>query len=336
MNQFWLAFITGLTSGAVSCLAVQGGLLATSVSQLETEKNVVGKKAYIASFLLAKLVTYTLLGAGLGFIGSALVISPKLLGTMQIAAGVFMLLTAARLLDVHPFFRKFTITPPKFFYKLVRNESKKTSLFAPAALGGMTVLIPCGVTQAMMALAVASTSPVYGAGIMFAFTLGTSPIFFAAGMAAVEILKRKSLVYIASSAIVILGFVAINTGQVLRGSVHTFQNYWSAISGDLDENIAKGETAVVDKDGYQVVNVNVLATNYKADVAYVKSGTPVKMNLITNNTFGCSRAFTIPQYNISKILPETGTETVEFTPTRKGRLTFTCSMGMYSGYIEVI
>ena len=38
MNQIFVAFITGLTTGGLSCLAVQGGLLASSLGhQLEQD-----------------------------------------------------------------------------------------------------------------------------------------------------------------------------------------------------------------------------------------------------------------------------------------------------------
>jgi hypothetical protein len=38
MNNIWFAFITGLTAGGISCLAVQGGLLASALSNLPVEK----------------------------------------------------------------------------------------------------------------------------------------------------------------------------------------------------------------------------------------------------------------------------------------------------------
>jgi len=92
----------------------------------------------------------------------------------------------------------------------------------------LTVLIPCGVTQAMMLLSVASGSAIYGGLILAAFVLGTSPVFFALGLASNQILARKSLKYLAATAIFVLGVMSINTGQILRGSVHTLQNYWAA------------------------------------------------------------------------------------------------------------
>jgi sulfite exporter TauE/SafE len=333
MNPIWLAFITGITTGSISCLAVQGGLLASSVAT--QEKNLTkGKKAlFVSSFLITKLIAYTALGFGLGLLGTSLIISPNLLGFMQILAGLFMLVTAGRLLDLHPVFRYFTIEPPKWALRILRKNSKSENLFAPATLGFLTVLIPCGVTQAMMVLAVSSASPVNGAGIMFAFILGTSPLFFAAGLAITEILKRKALVYAASSVIIFLGLLSINTGQVLRGSVHTFQNYYKVISGDLEP---KGVVAAVNKEGFQEVTINVGNSQYMASTNTLKAGVPVKLTLNTNETFGCIRAFTIPSYNISEILPETGQKVIEFTPTKTGLLSYSCSMGMYSGMFTVV
>src|SRR5438552_1646510 len=155
MNQVWLALITGVTTGGISCVAVQGGLLASSI----TEDN---RVTHVGIFLIAKLVAYTILGFLLGAIGSALIISSNLQAWMQIGIGIFMIITALRLLDVHPIFRYFVIQPPRFIYKFMRNEAKSKSIFTPVILGAMTVLIPCGVTQAMMVLAVGTRSATTG------------------------------------------------------------------------------------------------------------------------------------------------------------------------------
>ena len=68
-------FLTGLFAGALSCLAVQGGLLATSIAQREEEKlkdktKRSGNALPILSFLVAKLGAYTILGFLLGWFGS--------------------------------------------------------------------------------------------------------------------------------------------------------------------------------------------------------------------------------------------------------------------------
>ncbi len=335
MDNVWLALITGLTTGGLTCLAVQGGLLASSVTQSQDDSR--AKKAkYVASFLIAKLIVYSLLGALLGLLGSRLIISPQLQGWMQIFVGLFLLATAARILDLHPIFRYFVIQPPKFALRLARNASH-ASYFAPVLLWFTTILIPCGVTQAMMVLAISTESPLLGASIMAAFTIGTSPIFFALGVAADQLLKRKAFSYAAVAVIFFLGVQSINAGQALRGSVHTLQNYYKAATGELDKSIAaSGKVAGVNTEGKQEVTINVTKYGYSSNVTSLKAGVPVKLNLLADNAVGCTRAFRIPSLGISKLLPVNGTETVEFTPKETGILVYTCSMGMFTGSFQII
>ncbi|KKQ48282.1 MAG: putative membrane protein [Candidatus Shapirobacteria bacterium GW2011_GWE1_38_10] len=325
MENIWLPLITGLTTGGFSCFAVQGGLLTSALASEGTGDIKFQKEKSILMFLSAKLVAYTLLGLILGTLGSAVVISPKFQGWLQVFVGFYMIVTALRLMDVHPIFRYFVIQPPKQIYKLLRKSSQSQSFFTPALLGFLTVLIPCGVTQAMMLLAISSGSAFLGGSIMFFFILGTSPVFFLIGLAATSLLKNKAFAIIASLFVLVLGITSINSGQILRGSVHTFQNYWKVIAGSNDKSIVGNE-----------VNIQVLNGGYKSDVNTLKVGVPVTLNLTTNGVRGCVRAFTIPALDIAKILPETGTTTIKFTPTRTGLLTYTCSMGMYSGSFNVI
>lgn len=335
MNNIWLAFLTGLTTGGFTCLAVQGGLLASSVTQTANADSKT-KARYVGAFLFAKIIVYTTLGVLLGLLGSKLIISPQLQGLMQIFAGFFLLATAARLLELHPVFRYFVIQPPRFALKLARNASR-ASLFAPGFLGASTILIPCGVTQAMMVLAVSTQNPLLGASIMAAFIIGTSPVFFALGMTANELLKRKALGYVAVGVIAILGIQSINAGQALRGSVHILQNYYKAATGQLDKEIyAQGRVAGVTSEGKQQATINVKKYGYSSNITTLKAGVPVKLNLVTENANGCTRAFRIPALGVSKLLPVNGSETVEFIPKTAGKLVFTCSMGMFTGSFEVI
>ncbi|MBX4206006.1 sulfite exporter TauE/SafE family protein, partial [Candidatus Microgenomates bacterium] len=312
MNNIWLAFITGVTTGGLSCFAVQGGLLASSLSQDEENKLFKsGRWQKVIMFITSKLLAYTLVGVLLGLLGSAIAITPTIQGWLQIFAGVFMVFTAIRLLDIYPFFRRFTIQPPKWAYKLAKSESKSQDLFAPALLGFLTVLLPCGTTQAMMVLAISSGNPFWGAMIMFAFILGTSPIFFALGMAAQDLLRRKVLKYVASIAIVFIGLMSINTGQVLRASPHTVQNYWSILSNS--ENNVNGKFAKI-VNGKQEVKIVATSNGYLNDVDNIKSGVPVKLTLESKNVLSCARSFLIPSLGISKILPQNGETIISLSP----------------------
>lgn len=332
MGNFWLAFITGLTTGGLSCFAVQGGLLTSAIASEGTGDKKYVKEKSILMFLAAKLVAYTFLGFILGFLGSEIHISTNFQGTLQLFVGIYMLLTALRLLNVHPIFRYLVIQPPKAFFRLIRKSSEAKSFFTPAILGFLTVLIPCGITQAMMILAIGTGSPLWAAGIMFFFVLGTSPVFFLIGLAAVELLKNKIFSVVAALFIAVMGILSINSGQILRGSVHTIQNYWKVFVG---EEGTSGTSAKV-VNGVQEATINVYGNGYKSDTKTLKINIPVKLTLISNNVRSCARAFTIPEFNIFKMLSPEGVDTIEFTPTKLGTLTYTCSMGMYTGYFNVV
>src|SRR3989344_3924431 len=144
-------------------MAVQCCLLASSISKIQDSRfKILGT----VSFLVTKLITYTVLGVLLGWMGSKVQLN---------LTGQAVLQMAGALLDAHPFFRHFVIQPPRFLTRWIRGQSKSGELFAPAILGAATVFIPCGTTQAMMALAVGTGNPVWGAAVMAAFVIGTRP-----------------------------------------------------------------------------------------------------------------------------------------------------------------
>jgi sulfite exporter TauE/SafE len=338
MNVIWIAFLTGLTTGGISCLAVQGGLLTSSIATVQgSDAEKKGKWAYVSAFLLAKLVAYVMLGYLLGAIGSTFLLSPKTMGSLQILAGVFMIWASLRLLDIHPIFRYGIIQSPRWTYRLLKNQTHNASFLGPAIMGFLTVLMPCGITQATMAVAIASGSPLMGALIMGAFVLGTSPIFFALGASVSELLKRPAFSFVAALVVGVFAVLSINGGLALRGSFYTAQNLW-AVARMTPEQLAGvgGVLATVDAQGKQQVAIQVYSQGYKSSATTLKVGVPVQLSLVTNNTQGCTRAFTIPDMNVNKTLEATGTEVVEFTPTKTGRLAYACGMGMYTGAFTVI
>ena len=335
MDKVWLGLITGLTTGGISCFAIQGGLLASTFTAGDNTPSDKKNWQKTIAFLAAKILAYSILGAILGLIGTVFALTPKIQAIMQVIIGVFLLGTAGRLLNIHPIFRYFSLQPPASFYRLAKKSTKLSGFISPILLGFLAILLPCGVTQAMMLLALSTGSPALGAGILMAFVLGTSPVFFTLGLAAAEIFKRKSLSVIAALVILISGVISLNSAMVLFGSVHTLQNYYAAaksiFTGDEIQKSAGVNTA-----GVQEATITVASNGYTSNVQTLKVGVPVKLTLVTNNVASCSRAFTIPSLNIAKLLPTTGTETIEFTPTRTGRLGYSCSMGMYTGSFNIV
>lgn len=353
-GRIMVAFVTGLTTGGLSCLAVQGGLLASSLAhQIEQDyleqstqltkrgnkKSLPQKRSSTALpillFLIAKLVAYTLLGVLLGWLGSFLTLSPLTRAFLMIAIGVFMIGNALRMFNVHPIFRYFSIEPPKFITRYIRRTSKGTDTFTPIFLGALTVFIPCGVTQAMMAAALATGSPLTGAAMMFAFVLGTSPVFFIVAYLTTELGSRleKFFMRFVAVTVLILGLVTLDGGLNVMGSPLSFQN--------LSRNLFPSESSTAAQasspqsaasDGQltlQVENKGYFPQTLRAD-----ANTAIKLNLVTNKTYSCARDFVIPALNYYQLLPDTGSVQVNIPAQPAGtRMFFTCSMGMYTGMI---
>lgn len=354
LSQLVVAFVTGLTTGGLSCLAVQGGLLASSLAhQIEQDylerathnKRQRGKKNQpvprsssafpILLFLIAKIVAYTLLGALLGLVGSYLTLSPATRAILMILIGLFMLGNALRMFNVHPIFRYFSIEPPKFITRYIRRTAKGTDTFTPLFLGALTVFIPCGVTQAMMAAALGTSSMAMGAALMFAFTLGTSPVFFIVAYLTTELGSHleKFFMRFVAAVVLILGLVTINGGLNVLGSPLSFQNLTrNLVSSNPGSALAAQSSSASFADGEAVLYVQ--NGGYFPQTISAPAGKDFILNLITSKTYSCARDFVIPGMNYYQLLPDTGTVQVNIPAQAKGsKLFFTCSMGMYTGQI---
>jgi sulfite exporter TauE/SafE len=354
--NYWLIFLTGLTTGGLSCLAVQGGLLATAISgghkvpaisvpsakkrkatkkrQSDIVIRVDAKEAWpVVYFLVAKLAAYTFLGALLGALGSVVQITVTAQAVMQIIAALYMLVTALNLLDMHPIFRYFVIQPPKALSRLVRNSAKSESILAPALLGFLTILIPCGTTQAMEVLAIGSGNPLIGALVMFIFVLGTSPTFFVLGFVATQLQSQAGRWFtrIAAALILVLAYMSFNGGLTALGSPFAPSHIIASLfPGQYGVAVA---APIV--DGVQEMRIEASGQGYTPNHFTAQANQPIRLRLITNDTFSCSRLFTIPSLGIETSLPLSGETVIDLPALPAGDVYFSCSMGMFTGLIQV-
>jgi sulfite exporter TauE/SafE len=372
-TQILLAFVTGLTTGGLSCLAVQGGLLASSIAH-EVEESVQDQPVQgqaskrgakppppraarpIALFLAAKLVAYTILGFLLGLLGSVLQLTATMRAILQFAIGIFMVGTALRMLNVHPIFRYFSLEPPSWVTRYIRRTAKgQASDAMPIFLGALTVLIPCGVTQAMMAVAIGTGSPAAGAAIMFAFVLGASPVFFAVAYLATRLGERMEAGFIRVVAVLVLalGLVSIESGLTLMGSPYSIANLTRSMPGSAETRApsqaqpaasigpvatlqpgASLDAVIPPASTANVAMIAVGGSGYRPNLLHAKPGQPLKLAMTTKDTYNCARAFVIPSLGIEELLPPTGTVVIDVPAQQPGsQLFFSCSMGMYSGVI---
>ncbi|MGQ0631565.1 MAG: urease accessory protein UreH domain-containing protein [Sporichthyaceae bacterium] len=354
-------FITGLSTGAIaggaSCAAVQGGLLAGAVGRRRTASaaTVADRKAVrvgtakdpvtaspaplqaaddagpvvaLGAFLSAKLLSHTLLGAAFGALGAAAQPSPRTRAFLLLMAAALMIVFALDMLGVKAV-KGLTPRAPEAWTRRVRRSSRSQSAFTPALLGFLTVLIPCGVTLSIWLLAITSGSVLAGAAVMAGFVLGTVPLFALLGYVLRQSTRVMQGRLSIATGVVVLAVAAwtVNSALVLGD--------WGPARGDGGAiSAAASAQAVRDlPDGTQVITLAVKSGGYSPSAISAKPGVPTRLELVTDDTGGCTRAFVVASKGIQEILPETGTTTVYLGTPTTGTLRYTCGMGMYTGRI---
>lgn len=352
MNSYLLAFVTGLTTGGLSCLAVQGGLLASALpttgGKSQAGVRVPGaenRATPILLFLAAKLVAYTALGLLLGALGSMLQLTPAMRAVLLIAIGVFMVGNGLRMLNVHPIFRYFVLEPPAVVTRALRRKAKRgATAFTPLALGALTVLIPCGVTQAMMALAMGTGHALEGAGLMGMFTLGSSIVFFGVVYLATRLgtLLERYFTRAIAVVLLVLGLVSVDSGLNLAGAPFSFGRLVQAARApsaavvSVGDDLAAGDTVAGNGvvSGENDLRIDVLNDGYAPATLRARADVPSRLTFVTRDVHSCSRALVIPELGVEKVLDATGEVTFEVPPQPAGKvLRYSCSMGMYTGEV---
>lgn len=336
--NFTSALIIGLTTGGLTCLAVQGGLLIGVLARRdedtgEPQRGWRRMLLPVAAFLIAKITIHTLLGSGLGWFGDQIALTATMRIWLQAIAGTFMVLTGIRL--IFPSFLPWlTIMPPSAMRRFIRHRAKSRALIAPAVLGLLTIFIPCGTTQAMEIAAIATGSAAQAASIMLGFTLGTVPLFLLVGVLAKgTVLLQRKLTYAAATLVVILGLFTLNGVLILTDSPYEFHNVTRSFALAFSRSDDDAPDA---SDAETNPTINVLSNGYRPSEVTVPSGKPVTLTLVTKGNLGCTSIFRIPQLNLERDLSLKKTTTLTATFDSPGRYTFTCGMGMYRGTIIAI
>ncbi|UUV29955.1 sulfite exporter TauE/SafE family protein [Amycolatopsis roodepoortensis] len=359
--------VTGLFAGGVSCAAVQGGLLtglitrqkAAAASPATPARRAKGRTQYhgnararsgqevdqqgwraqlgddlapVGGFLAGKLVSHTLLGALLGAVGGAVELSVGARTWLQIGAGLLIIVFGLAQLGV-PGFRRVVVEPPISWTKIVRNRARSQAALAPALLGLATVLIPCGVTLSVEALALTSGSALAGAATMAVFVLGTGPLFAILGYAARKAATawQGRLALVTGLVVLAMGFYTLNGGLELAGSPLSASRIAQAVGGSGE---AADTAAASTVDGKQTVVITAHTGSYSPENVQAKSGVPTTLVVKSEGAQGCVRSFVIRDEQ--KILPVRGETRIDLGVLRPGRLDYACGMGMYTGVITVI
>ncbi|NEO99193.1 MAG: sulfite exporter TauE/SafE family protein [Symploca sp. SIO2E9] len=180
------------------CVGMCGPLtLAFSLSmQGETAQGWFSQLAFHGLLNLGRIVSYALVGAVLGGVGSALISGAQLAGVgsglrQGIAIFTGLLLIWFGCWQVKPdWLPSLPILHPlqgSLHLRLSNAMSRlsyQTSWWTPLLLGGVWGFIPCGFLYAAQIKAAATSNPLMGAATMLAFGLGTMPMMLGVGISA--------------------------------------------------------------------------------------------------------------------------------------------------------
>ncbi len=359
---YGLIFVVGLLT-SLHCIAMCGGIvLSQGISKREEQPAVTPPSLgvrLVPSLLYngGRVISYTIIGGGVGALGSLFSLSTTLKGIMPVVAGVFMLFLGVRMLGIFPWLSRLKVRLPSIggdrIAAALGNRGGLSGIPAPGrpspsvARGGLSAvpalgrpspsvargpfvvgllngLMPCGPLQTMQVYALGTGSFFAGALSMFLFSLGTVPLLLGFGLISSLLSAKFNRRMLKASGVLVmaLGFVMFTRGLSLFGvSLPSIPS--SAVA------VARLSS------GYQEVRTTVESGQYHPFV--VQAGVPVRWTISAkaDELNGCNNPVTIPQYGIRRQLVA-GDNLIEFTPQQAGTITYTCWMGMISSTIRVV
>jgi len=330
-------FIFGLLAGFSTCAALVGGIVLSLSKQwgsLYSPNDSVPKRLQpVLMFTTGRVIFFAIFGAFLGLFGSFLHLSITGSAIVAILVSLIMLALGLQMLGVRAF-SSFQLTLPKSLTARLSDETKFRGQFMPLLMGGLTFFLPCGFTLTAQSLSLASGSPLQGALIMGLFALGTFLPLFLIGYSGVRSqgnpTTAKYFSQVAGILVVIFALFNLNSQLNVLG-IYPFSAAASSAQTVSQNNLPP----VV--NGKQVITMSASSSGYSPNRFTVKVGVPVLWNISAAGSVGCAGAIVSRGLFPDVVYLTPGTTVAkEFTPLAVGTYRFSCSMGMYTGSIEVV
>lgn len=217
------AFLVGLM-GAGHCLGMCGGIVA-ALSFAVPEATATRRFSLVFSYNIGRIVTYTTIGALVGYIGHVIELQVGL-AYLRIAAGVMLILMG---LYVTGWWKVLGVLEKggAVLWRLLQPLGQKffpvRSIFSGFAVGCIWGWLPCGLVYSALVLAAAQGDTMSSALVMLAFGLGTLPAVLIGGLAGEKLkafLQKKSLRTIMGVLVILFGLWTLYFVYAHRGHSH--------------------------------------------------------------------------------------------------------------------
>jgi len=329
ISGFGSVFLIGVIAAFSSCAAVVAGLVvavSAKASEEGTALTVTEKMRPHFLFHAGRVIGFGAFGALIGLLGQAFALSATANGVLVIALALFMIALGVNLMHILPT-NMVSVRPPKWLAHRVHDLTHSDRKDVPFVLGALTFFLPCGFTQAMQIFALSTGDPKTAALVMMVFALGTMPMLLALGYGASSAkgATLKKFTQVAGAFVIVLGISNVTNGATLLGL--------NVFSGSGQPAVEAARTSDGDE---QVIRMNVMSYGgYEPSVLMVQRGVPVRWEVIGSDFMGCADSLVLRTFGVNKRLKE-GLNVIEFTPSKAGTFTFSCSMGMIRGTMKVI
>ena len=329
-------FIIGLVAGTSSCLAVTGGLLLSVAAKYnEAHRSQTRWERFepLLHFNIGRLVSYFFFGGLVGFLGQSITLTTRLTGYMSIIVALIMLSLALSILKIIPK-GSFGIRPPRRLSRWIAGLAESKHPLAPFSLGALTFFLPCGFTQSLQLIALASGSFLAGATAMFVFALGTLPALL--GISAISSTAKGtfSRIFLRFSGVLvfILALWNLNSGLLLTGV--DAASFLPGIGSSTVAYAGNDPAVTESQDGTQYINMRV-RNGYQPNSFTVKADKPTVLRATADpGNGGCTSILTVPVFGLTKFLRPGENELGPFTPTQD--FLITCGMGMVRANVRVV
>lgn len=322
--SYGAAFLVGIVASVSSCLAIVGSVVIAFSEKYRAKKEAFFDDAIKPNMLFhaGRLSSFFILGGLLGAIGGGINLSGRLVAIYTLIIAFIMAILGLNILGFFPRITALGLCMPKMFRERWDNLRKSENSLMPFFLGIFSFFLPCGFTQSMQLIALASGSFWQGGMILFLFALGTVPALMALGITTAWTRSKNILVFqkVAGVLILLFAFYAFNSGLALIDVRNNIFEKSNSKQKNLKTDVAE-----------QIVEMYVTSAGFSPSVLKIKKGVPVRWVIKGDSVTSCTNKIIVPSLGISQSL-NSGDNVVSFTsPDKIGEIPFSCWMGMIRG-----
>lgn len=190
-SSLFAAFLVGLTGG-VHCVGMCGGIVGALTLGLPSpsERSALSRWPFLLAYNGGRIASYVAAGLLIGGIGAwaaHLVLVHRAQLTLQVLAGLFMVLLGGYLAGWRPVLGYLERAGGRLWRRIEPLGRRLLPIRSPAqalVVGMVWGWLPCGMVYSVLVWAMAAGGAIPGGLLMLAFGLGTLPALLAMGMAA--------------------------------------------------------------------------------------------------------------------------------------------------------